>query len=248
MRKLLLAVVALFSWCVFLSGTEVMLRSANSNIESIVVEKDNLIIKSKGKTYSFKFSELLKEKTVNAQKSSPQNLEEAFATNGEWGFFHVVKSAINRLQYINNRNYKVFHDGDMLKRVLYQGKYYARDLNKNTYEPYWTMKKDFSPHFIPVKQYIESLDNEIKLLEKTVPELKQKLSKAEDTLKANKEKYIELLSENNNQTTTIDKNGNIVTEKSSGRYTSEINSQLRHYKKDINDKEKAIKSLMSDLA
>jgi len=49
----------------------------------------------------------------------------------------------------------------LLERVLYKEKYYARDLDKKIYEPHWEVKKDFSAHLIPSKQYIEYLANNI---------------------------------------------------------------------------------------
>jgi len=91
MRKLLFSkrimIPALLSCCTFLSGTEAIQGSANSDIESVVIEKDSLIIKSKGKIYTFKISDLLKDKSIQTQNPVPKNLKEAFKYNGELCFF-----------------------------------------------------------------------------------------------------------------------------------------------------------------
>lgn len=254
MKKLLLVrrviVLSLVSCSTFLYGAEktTVQNSTNPDIQSIVLEKDNLIIKSKGKIYTFKLSELLKEKTTKLEaskikKPAPKNLKEAFKYNGEWCFFNAPKSKLNRLNYIKKRGYKVFKEGNLLEKILYKNKYYARDLSKNIYQPIWGMKKDFSPHLIPAKQYIESLDNKIKLLEIDIPKLKQKLSQSQNSVKYELRRYLAFAERHNIKTTITTKNGTTITRESSGKFSSKIKSQLRDYKKSIKKQESNIKNM-----
>ncbi len=252
MRKLLLPkrvmILALLSCCTFLSGTEVILHSTDSDIESIVVEKDNLIIKSKGKTYTFKFSELLKTKNTEAKNPSPQNIKEAFKYNGEWCFFTIPKSKNNRLKYIKELRYNVFGEGELLERVLYKGKYYARDLNKKIYEPHWEVKKDFSLCLINAKQYFEYLNIREKTLKETIQKLEQKMPNDEKAIKADREKYIIFLKDNSITTTMINKNGSIITSQGSAGPSAKLRKQLRIYYKNIRNSEKLLKYSMRRLA
>ena len=245
-------IMFLFLCCAFLSAAEkvVIERLENSEIQSITVNGDSLILKSNGKNYTFKFSELLSGKTVQAKKPVPKNLEEAFKYNSEWCFFNVVPSMRNRLCYMNNakQSYRVFRRTTLLERVLYKNKYYARDLNKNIYRPDWGTKANFSPYLVPAKQYIKSLDNKIKSLEETTKKIEQKISEDSATVKANREKYIVFLQNNNLATTMIDKNGNIIEKQSSGIYTAKIKSQLRIYYKNIKSLERDIKKSTLNLS
>ncbi len=241
------AILALFSCCILLSGTEIIQRSANSDIESIVVEKDNLIIKSKGKTYIFKFSELLKTKNTGAKNPSPQNIKEAFKYNGEWCFFTIPKSKNNRLKYIKELRYNVFVEGELLERVLYKGKYYARDLNKKIYEPHWEVKKDFSLRLVNAKQYFERLNIREKTLKKTIQKLEQKIPSDKKTIKADREKYIIFL-KNNSIITKVDNDGNTIGSQGSGLPTAKLRRQLRIYNKNIRNSEKQLKRSIRRLA
>jgi hypothetical protein len=267
MRKLIFAkkiiILSLLSCGTFLSGAEkiAIQRSADSDIQSIVIEKDSLIIKSKGKTYTFKLSDLLKDKTVQTPKPVPKNLKEAFKYNGEWYFFNALNNRRNRLCYLNNKikSYKVFKKGDLLERVLYKGKYYARDLDKNIFRPDWEIKKDFSPHLIPAKQYLDALNNRIKSLNdkieparKAIKVLEDKISVTLAQLHAEQEYYNAFLRENNLTIKRIDKRGYII--KNSDKYNKKIREKLRfcfqrlqsRYEQ-MKKQEKELKNSISDL-
>jgi hypothetical protein len=164
----------------------------------------------------------------------PEDLKKEFNSNGEWCFFYAPKSARNRLKYFTKNYYKIFHEGDLLEKVLYKNKYYARDLSKNIYKPHWEMKKDFSPHFIPAKQYIDSLNGKIKLLEKAIQESKQKLSNAQATLKADQKRYNHYLCYKKYKT-------------GRGKFSSVIKSKLRYYKKLVKNEENDIKTFARNL-
>ena len=241
MKKII--VLVLLSCCTFLFGAEkvVIERKADSEIQSIVVEKDSLTIKSKGKTYTFKFSELLKDKTVEikAVKTVPKNLSEAFKYNGQWFFFNASR----RMFRFKQKGQKIFRRDELLERVLYKNKYYVRDLNKDIFLPDWKIKKDSSQHFIPAKQYIEYLDNQIKSLKTTIIMLERKNFRAKNIIRTYREKYILLLKNNNLTITMLDKNGNIIRKKKTkNQYSSELKFQLRHYYKNIKAEEKDLKS------
>jgi hypothetical protein len=164
----------------------------------------------------------------------PENLKKEFNSNGEWCFFCAPKLARNRLRYFTKNSYKIFHEGDLLEKVLYKKKYYARDLSKNIYKPHWEMKKDLSKHLIPAKQYIDSLNDKIKLLEKTVQESKQKLSTAQNTLKADQKRYDHYLCYKKYKA-------------GRGKFSSVIKSKLRYYKKLVKKEEKGLKKLAGHL-
>ncbi len=265
MRKLLFAkkiiVLSLLSCGTFLSGAEkiAIQRSADSEIQSIVIEKDSLIIKSKGKIYTFKLSDLLKDKTVQTPNPVPKNLEDAFKYNGEWYFFNALNNRRNRLCHTKKQAYKVFKKGDLLQRVLYKGKYYARDINKDIFLPDWEIKKDFSPHLIPAKQYLDALNNRIKslnvkieLTRKAIKVLEDKISVTLAQLHAEQEYYNAFLRENDLTIKRIDKRGNII--KNSDKYNKKIREELRlrfqrlqsRYRQ-MKKQEKELKNSISDL-
>jgi hypothetical protein len=245
MKKLFFTALYLFVCCTFLPAAEKVIieRAADSEIQSIVVEKDILIIRSRGKTYNFKFSELLKDKSIQISKTkkiSPKNLKEAFTINGQWCFFRLSKNN-NRLKRIKELKYDVFHDGDFFQKVLFNEKYYARSLDKKIYEPHWEVKKDFSSHLIPAKIYIKYLDNNIELFKKALQKLELKIPEVANVIKADREKYI-LFLKNNSLTTVTEPNGNVTTQQSSGGLPSaKLRRQLRLYYKNIKTQEKNLK-------
>lgn len=248
MRKLLFVreviVLVLLSCCTFLYGAEkaTIQNSTNPDIQSIVLKKDNLIIKSKGKVYTFKLSELLKYK-----KTVPQNLDEAFKYNGKWYFSKTRPSSRHRLQYVKGNKYRIFKDYELFLLVSYKEKQYFRDTNKNVYKPYWEMKNDSCSQFIPAKEYIEYLGSKIKLLKETIKNLETKISKNEYTVKADREKYINFLKQNNYETVKTDKNGNVFTTKNSNKYDKKIKKELNRYERNIKKQEKTLRNLIKSL-
>ncbi len=244
-------ILFLFSCCTFLSAAEkvVIERPADSEIQSIVIEEDSFIIKSKGKIYTFKFSDLLKDKSVQAKKPVPKNLEEAFKYNGEWCFFNFIPSKLNRLCYLdNNKNaYKVFKKGDLLERVLYKNKYYARDLSKNMYRPGWEIKQNFSPHLIPAQKYLDALDNKIRLLKIEINTIEEKNSTALFLFKSEQESYNAFLTANNIIIKKIDSKGNIIIKESSGKYSLKVQKELKHRYQQLQKQEEDMKAAISGL-
>ena len=254
MKKII--VLVLLSCCTFLFANEkvVIEREADSEIQSITVEKDVLIIKSKGKTYTFKFSEILKDKSVKATAKVPKNLEEAFAVNGKWFFFNAPRNKRNRFCYLNNKKeaYKVFSEGTLFKRVLYKTKYYARDLNKIIYRPDWEMKTDFSPHLIPAGQYIYALNNAIRTLQRKITAMELEIPLAIAQFNTAQKHYNIFLTVNNITIKKIDKRSNIIIKESNGKYDRKIKKELKlmhqNLEKQKDNMEKLILSLNSSEA
>jgi hypothetical protein len=240
-------ILSLLSYCAFLSGAEkiAIQRSTDSDIQSIVIEKDFLLIKNKDKIYTFKLSELLKDKTVQTTRPTPKNLKEAFKYNGEWFFFNGLKNRRNRLCRFKKGGYKVFKKGDLLQRVLYKGKYYARDIEKNIYLPDWEIKKDFSPHFIPARQYLEALDNTIRALQINIKATELKIPLALAQFNAIQKRYNIFLTINNITIKKIDKNGNITIKESNGQYSKKIKKELKLMYLKLKKEEEDIESLIS---
>ena len=229
------------------AGKLILEGPAGSNIESIEIEKDNLLLKSKGKTYTFKFSELIKDKIAPTAKISPKNLDEALKYNGEWYFFKQKRKSLNVLKYAEKSGFKTLKNGDLLKRVQYKGKYYARDLENNIYLPHREIKSDFSPHLVPAKAYIKYIDDAVKQLEQRIKEAEYKVTDTENTVRYYREQYITFLTKNNLTTSMIDQNGNVVTSGSSGRFTGKLKSELRRYCKDLKEREKVMKASVNNL-
>jgi hypothetical protein len=245
MRKI--TVLVLLLCCIFLSAAEkvVIQRSADSDIQSIVAEDDFLIIRSKGNIYTFKLSELLKDKTLQATRSVPKTLQEAFKYNRKWFFFNKISSKRNRLCYLNNKkkSYKVFKQGDLLERVLYKNKYYARDLDKNIFRPDWEIKKDFSPHFIPATQYLEALDDAIRSLQMKIKLLELKIPMALSLFETTRRRYNAFLTVNNITIVKRDRKGNITTIESNGKYSRKIKKELTILYENLKKEEEEFKRL-----
>jgi hypothetical protein len=222
-------------------------RPENPDIDLIVIEDDTLTVKSRGKNYTFKFSELLedKSKSVEAKKSDPETLEEAFETNGEWCFFRFQKSGANVLRYLNKNANEAFQEGELLQKVLYKNKYYARDLKKNIYVPHWEVKPDFSVRLMPAEEYIQMLGKQIEQGKENIKKLGKAIPQAEKMIKADRKKFIQFLKANNITETTTDKDGNvIVKETNSATFGSKLTKQLRLYDKDMRTQESKLKSLI----
>lgn len=241
----------LFTGCVFLSAAEkvVIERSQDSEIQSIMVNENSLVIKSKGKIYTFELLELLKDKGVQSQNPAPKNLEEAFKYNGEWCFFNFVPAMRNRLCYLSNpkQSYKVFKKGALLQRVLYNNKYYARDLSKNIYRPDWEMKTDFSPHLIPARQYLDALENKIRLANIEIDAIEKNLPMLLTLLKSKQRGYKSFLSANNLVIKKIDHKGNIIIQENSGRYSSKIKKELQQLYQEMQEREEEVKNTTEKL-
>jgi len=242
-------VLVLLSCCIFLYGSEkvVIERSADSGIESIAVENDFLIIRNKGKAYTFKISDLLKDKTEQTTRSAPKTLQEAFKYNSKWFFFNVVKSRRNRLCYLNNKKkkYKVFKQGDLFKRVLYKNKYYARSLNKYIFRPDWEIKNDFSTHFIPARQYIKALENKIRLLKIKIETIEVKIPTALLLFKSAVRSYNLFLIINSIKITDT-KNDSDAKDKSV-KHSKKTKKELQVLHQEIEKRENELKSLMESL-
>jgi len=242
-------VLVLLSCCAFLYGSEkvVIERSIDSGIESIAVENDFLIIRNKGKAYTFKIPDLLKDKSLQSklQKTVPKNIEEAFKYNSKWFFFNKISSKRNRLCYLNNKkkSYKVFKQGDLLERVLYKNKYYARDLDKNIFRPDWEIKKDFSPHFIPAKQYLEALYRKIRLLQIKTKVLEFKIPMTLSLFNTTRRRYNVFLTINNITVVTKDRKGNITIKSSNGKYSKKIKRELKLLYDNLKQEEDELKRL-----
>lgn len=245
--------------CGLLSASEkvVIERSPDSEIQSITVDEDSLTIKSKGKIYTFEFSELLKDESMQHQKGesvqsstpAPKNLEEAFKYNGEWCFFNFVPSMRNRLCYLSNpkQSYKVFQKGNLLQRVLYKNKYYARDLNKTIYRPDWEIKADFSPHLVPAKQYLEALDNKIRLENVEIEAIEKKIPMLLALLKSKQRGYKSFMTANNIVIKKIDHKGNVIIQENSGRYSSKIKKELQQLYQEVQEREEEVKNASARL-
>ena len=164
----------------------------------------------------------------------PEGLKTEFDSKGEWCFFTIPKSGANRLAYFDKNKYKLFKEGDLLKKVSYEDKYYARDLSKKIYKPYWGMEKDFSTHLVSAKQYINSLDNKIKSSKATIKDLKQKIADGEVKLDYNKERY--------NHYKSYKKYRSY-----SNNYRSVIKSKLKYYKKTLKQQKSVMKKLTGNL-
>jgi hypothetical protein len=168
-------------------------------------------------------------------KAPPKaELEKAFKANGEWCFFTIPKSSSNRMTYFNKNRYKICKEGDLFKKVIYKNKYYARDLKNNIYKPHWQMKKDFSTQLIPAEKYTKFLDNKIKSSEKTIKDLKQKVSEGQIKLDYNEERY------NHYKSYRKYKVGY-------RNYSSVIKSKLKYYKKTLKQQQDIMKKLTRNL-
>ena len=163
-----------------------------------------------------------------------KELEAAFEANGQWCFFKALKSKYNRLTYVDKNQYKVCKEGELLQKVKYNNKYYARDLNRNIYKPHWQMKKDFGPHLLPADKYIDSLNNKINLLGETILKSKKKLSSDQKALKYEQKKYNKWLGYKKYKT-------------GHGSFSKKVKAKLKDYKKSIEQKQDDIEKLTSNL-
>lgn len=226
-----------------------IVRPKGSEIESITVKGNDLILKSKNRKYQFKLTELIDrpEFKMKVKKVIPKSVDEAFKYYGKWYFFNAPKNLRCRLNYRHKPGYKTFKEGELLQRTFFKGKYYARDLDKTTYVPTFEIKNDFRPHLIPANDYVKQVADHIKAIKDKIAELKKDIPKAEIALKADHNFYLEMLTKNNLTIESIDKKGNIIKSGSTGEYSSKIRKELRNCYKDLKKKGKAIKAAQQTL-
>jgi hypothetical protein len=263
MRKLLFfqsfTVLAVFTFAPLTSVAErvVIERPEGSEIKSIEIDDDLLIIKSKNKTHKFKLTELINSssKKIETVNKEPANLQEAFEFNGELCIFQGQDAGSNSLKYLNKYSKKPFKTGDFFQRVSYKGKYYARDSKGSIYEPHWEVGKNFSPYLMPAKLYVKSIEKRIELLKNRIKDKSKQLDKSKGLLEDKREKYIAFLTDNNITTTMVDENGNIIRQRNSGDYDNKIKSALRRYYRslrelegNVKDSEKEFRRMKSQLS
>ena len=242
LRRSIIVVVLLLGTSLVQAEKITIEQPENPDIEKVTIDNDNLTIKTKGREFHFKLSELVKKTSQAAKKLVPKNLTEAFAFNGKWYFFDNKDDALNRLQYAYQNKYKVFKEGDLLQEVTYKGKSYARDLKGNIFRPHWEINNNFTTHLIPAVEYISKLKKTLESYKKKIGKISTKVSPLKESIKGDREQYIRFLQNNNLSTTMVDKNGNIITTHNSRQHSSKLKKQLRLYNKNIRKQEQELTS------